>query len=41
VIALSSRSEARQAAHAAGADTFVSKTDPPECLLDALVASRR
>jgi DNA-binding NarL/FixJ family response regulator len=41
VIALSGRSEARQAAQAAGADTFVSKTDPPECLLDALTESRR
>ena len=40
VIALSSRSEARQAADAAGADAFVCKTDPPEFLLSALVPPR-
>jgi DNA-binding NarL/FixJ family response regulator len=39
VIALSGRSEARQAAAAAGANAFVSKTDPPECLLAAIAAS--
>jgi DNA-binding NarL/FixJ family response regulator len=33
VIALSGRSEARRAALEAGADAFVSKTDPPERLL--------
>lgn len=33
VIALSSRSEARSKALAAGADAFVSKGDPPEFLL--------
>jgi DNA-binding NarL/FixJ family response regulator len=40
VIALSGRSEARQAAAAAGASAFVSKTDPPECLLAAIESSR-
>lgn len=38
VIALSGRPEARHAALAAGADTFVSKGDPPEALLRALRA---
>ena len=38
VIALSGRSEARQAALAAGADAFVSKGDPPERLLTTLRA---
>ena len=33
VIALSGRPEARRAALEAGADAFVSKTDPPEALL--------
>jgi DNA-binding NarL/FixJ family response regulator len=33
VIALSGRSEARREAEMAGASAFVSKTDPPECLL--------
>jgi DNA-binding NarL/FixJ family response regulator len=33
VIALSGRSEARREAEMAGANAFVSKTDPPECLL--------
>ncbi len=36
VIVLSGRPEARQAALAAGADFFVSKGDPPECLLAAI-----
>ncbi len=36
VIALSGRSEARQAALDAGADVFVSKTHPPERLLAAI-----
>jgi DNA-binding NarL/FixJ family response regulator len=36
VIALSGRSEARRAALDAGADAFVSKTDPPERLLAAI-----
>ncbi len=36
VIALSSRLEARQAALAAGADAFVSKTDPPSRLLSVV-----
>jgi DNA-binding NarL/FixJ family response regulator len=36
VIALSGRPEAQQASLAAGADAFVSKTDPPERLLLAL-----
>lgn len=38
IIALSGRPEARQAALAAGADAFVSKTDPPERLLAAIAA---
>jgi DNA-binding NarL/FixJ family response regulator len=36
VIALSGRPEARRAALDAGADTFVSKGDPPEQLLGAI-----
>lgn len=36
VIALSGRPEARNAALASGADAFVSKADPPECLLAAV-----
>jgi len=36
VVALSGRLEARQAALDAGADAFVSKTDPPEQLLAAI-----
>ena len=36
VIALSGRPEARQAALTAGADTFISKGDPPERLLAAV-----
>lgn len=36
VIALSARPEVRQAALEAGADAFVSKTDPPERLLEAI-----
>jgi two-component system invasion response regulator UvrY len=36
VIALSGRSEARQAALQAGVDAFVSKSDPPEHLLAAI-----
>jgi DNA-binding NarL/FixJ family response regulator len=36
VIALSGRCEARHAALSAGADAFVSKRDPPECLLAAI-----
>jgi len=36
VIALSGRHEARRAALKAGVDAFVSKTDPPERLLDAV-----
>jgi DNA-binding NarL/FixJ family response regulator len=38
VIALSGRPEARQAALGAGADGFVSKTDPPERLIAAIDA---
>jgi DNA-binding NarL/FixJ family response regulator len=41
VIALSGRPEARQAALSAGADAFVSKTDPPERLLAAIDEYRR
>lgn len=37
VVALSSRPEARYEALAAGADAFVSKADPPEQLLAAIV----
>jgi CheY-like chemotaxis protein len=36
VIALSGRPEARQAALLAGADSFVSKADPPDRLLVAI-----
>lgn len=40
VIALSGRPEARQAAQEAGVDAFVSKGDPPECLIAAIAACR-
>lgn len=36
VIALSGRPEACRVALAAGADAFVSKSDPPECLLASI-----
>jgi len=36
IIALSGRPEVRRAALVAGADAFVSKSDPPECLLEAI-----
>jgi DNA-binding NarL/FixJ family response regulator len=36
VIALSGRPEVRREALAAGADSFVCKSDPPDCLLSAL-----
>jgi DNA-binding NarL/FixJ family response regulator len=36
IVALSGRPEARQAALAAGADAFVSKSEPPEQLLAAI-----
>lgn len=39
VIVLSERLEARKAALAAGADSFVSKGDPPERLLEAIQLS--
>jgi DNA-binding NarL/FixJ family response regulator len=39
VVALSSRPEAEAGARRAGADAFVSKGQPPECLLDTLRAS--
>jgi DNA-binding NarL/FixJ family response regulator len=38
IIALSGRPEARHAALAAGADAFVSKVDPPERLLSAVLS---
>ncbi len=38
VVALSSRMGTRSEALAAGADAFVSKSDPPECLLAAVRA---
>ncbi len=38
VIALSGRPESQAAAHAAAVDAFVSKGDPPERLLTALIA---
>jgi two-component system nitrate/nitrite response regulator NarP len=41
IIALSGRSEARQAAMDAGVDAFVSKGDPPERLLAAINAFQR
>jgi len=43
IIALSARTEARAAALAAGANAFVSKSDPPEHLLKAIrtAAARR
>ncbi len=40
VIALGSRQESRALAIALGVDAFVSKTDPPERLLDALKLCR-
>jgi len=40
VIALSGRPEASKAALEAGADTFVSKGNPPECLVTAIDACR-
>jgi DNA-binding NarL/FixJ family response regulator len=39
IIALSGRPEARALALAAGASAFVSRTDPPERVLEALTAS--
>jgi len=36
IIVLSGKPETRQSALSAGADAFVSKTDPPECLLGAI-----
>ena len=41
VIALSGRSEARREAQMAGASAFVSKTDPPECLLAVMGSTRQ
>jgi DNA-binding NarL/FixJ family response regulator len=41
VIALSGRSEARREAEMAGANAFVSKTDPPECLLAVMMSARQ
>jgi DNA-binding NarL/FixJ family response regulator len=41
VIALSGRPEACRVALAAGADAFVSKADPPECLLAAIQACKQ
>jgi DNA-binding NarL/FixJ family response regulator len=41
VIALSGRPEVSGAALEAGADAFVSKGDPPECLVTAIDACRR
>ena len=41
VIVLSGRPEARQAALSAGADAFISKTDPPEELLAAIRSVKR
>jgi len=41
VIALSGRSEARREAEMAGANGFVSKTDPPECLLAVMGSIRQ
>ena len=38
VVALSGRPEACRTALAAGADAFVSKSDPPECLVAAIEA---
>jgi DNA-binding NarL/FixJ family response regulator len=39
IIALSGRPEARREAAALGVSTFVSKSDPPECVLAAIIAS--
>jgi DNA-binding NarL/FixJ family response regulator len=41
VIALSGRSEARREALMAGASAFVSKTEPPECLLTVMGSTRQ
>lgn len=41
VVALSGRPEVRRAALCAGADAFVSKSDPPECLLEAIRSCAR
>jgi DNA-binding NarL/FixJ family response regulator len=41
VIALSGRPEARQKALAAGVDSFVSKSDPPEKLLAAICSCEK
>jgi DNA-binding NarL/FixJ family response regulator len=41
VIALSGRPEARREAEMAGASAFVSKTDPPECLLAVMGPPRK
>ena len=41
IIALSGRPEARHAALAAGVDAFVSKVDPPERLLSAVLSVRQ
>ena len=41
VIVLSGRPEVEEAALSAGADAFVSKTDPPERLLDTIRTTRR
>ena len=40
VVALSARPEARQAAMAAGADAFVSKTEPPDTMMKLVDALR-
>jgi DNA-binding NarL/FixJ family response regulator len=41
VIALSGRLEAQHAAQAVGVDAFVSKSSPPECLLQAITSCQR
>jgi DNA-binding NarL/FixJ family response regulator len=41
VVVLSGRADARRAALAAGADVFVSKIDPPERLLSAILGRRQ